>query len=95
MWRSRFSTESSAAVYLQTGWRHFAALRQSGYSLTDNSSDTFVALGVYLFCVRDDGNFDAGSIGPNGALGSFKLKALSAGLSSVTTSAVSPSKERR
>ncbi len=70
----------------------FLALANQGatYNLTDDTDESFVNVGRFLFGAFDDTDATAGSVGPAGDLGGFTLEANAEGMVTITPNSPTP-----
>ena len=76
---------------LEDGTEFLALPNQgAGYNPEDDSSDALVDYGRYIFGATDVGDATAGSVGPVGPLGSFRLRAVAPGSTTIEASSNNP-----
>ncbi len=81
-----FEFETGSGTALDNGSEFLALPSQgAGYALFDASTEVAVAFGRFGFGAMDIGDATGGSIGPNGPLGSFRLRAIADAEDSVIT----------
>jgi len=86
-----FEFVPGSGVTLADGTEFLALPTQGdGYVLGDESSDSLVEFGRYLFGATDLVDSSGGSVGPDGPLGSFQLKAIAVGSSHLTPNTSNP-----
>jgi len=88
---SLVSFVAGSGFALADGTEFLALANQGGtYHLSDDTAETLVGAGRFLFGAFDDTEGVNGSVGPNGALGGFRLKAEAVGVAAITPNAPDP-----
>lgn len=81
-----FQFVGGSGVALADGTEFLAMANQGGaYSLSDDTDESLVAFGRFIFGATDVGDAVGGSVGPAGELGSFRLRAIAESAGSVIT----------
>lgn len=86
-----FEFVSGSGTTIADGSEFLALPSQAaGYNLGDDSSESLVGFGRYIFGASDTGDGTAGSLGPDGKLGSFRLRAIAPGTGTIGASTNMP-----